>query len=288
MLKKGLVLLLTTYLFLLIIPTPYAKAIAPASAAEPANTSELQPAAAALLPVFQYLDTGIVTVQYDVKPDVKTKLLIQKDEEQRFYDLQPGQTSEAFPLQLGDGDYKLNILENLTDNQYKVVLRDSYSLELANPLEVYLGSVQNVLWDESMPFVAIARDLTKDAATDLEKVSILYQFVIENLEYDEAKANNPPANYLPDLTQIYQQSIGICYDYAALFAAMLRSIDIPTKLVMGDSAFVEQYHAWNEVYLQKTGEWVTIDTTVDATWLRTNSPFEMIKNAEDYSVKYYY
>lgn len=139
-----------------------------------------------------------------------------------------------------------------------------------------------------MPLVAVALELTADATSDLEKVSKVHQFVIEHLEYDEAKAANPPANYLPNLTTILEQGTGICYDYAAMFAGMLRSLDIPTKLVMGDSTFVEQYHAWNEVYIEETGEWLTIDPTVDASWLRSNVAFEMIKNKTDYVSKFEY
>ncbi|MGN7382731.1 transglutaminase-like domain-containing protein [Paenibacillus sp. SAFN-117] len=54
----------------------------------------------------------------------------------------------------------------------------------------------------------------------------------------------------------------MCYGYSSLFAAMLRSVGIPAKLVMGHSQYVTEYHAWNEVYLNN--EWVTIDTTIDS------------------------
>ncbi|WP_010276923.1 transglutaminase-like domain-containing protein [Paenibacillus senegalensis] len=278
MLKKSFILMLTTCLLFLVTPTLYAKAVAP----------EQQAVAPASNPVFQYRDPGFVNVQYDVKPGLKTKLLIQKGDEKRFYDLQFDQASEVFPLQLGNGDYQISVLENVTDNQYRFVLRDSYTLNLDDPTQVYLGSIQNVNWDDSMPFVVAARELTKHATTDMEKISILYQFIIENIEYDEVKAANPPANYLPKLTEIYEQGTGICYDYASLFAGMLRSIGIPTKLVMGDSAFVKQYHAWNEVYLQETNEWLIIDTTVDAAWLKANTAFEMIKSHTDYTTKLEY
>ncbi len=47
---------------------------------------------------------------------------------------------------------------------------------------------------------------------------------------------------------------------------MLRSIDIPTKLVMGYKNDIEKYHAWNEVYLD--GKWINLDTTYDSAYVQ--------------------
>ena len=46
---------------------------------------------------------------------------------------------------------------------------------------------------------------------------------------------------------------GICFDYAALMAAMLRSQRIPTKLQVGYAG--EAYHAWISCYVDEIG-WV--------------------------------
>ncbi len=46
---------------------------------------------------------------------------------------------------------------------------------------------------------------------------------------------------------------GICFDYAALMSAMLRSQRIPTKLEVGYSGDV--YHAWISCYVDEIG-WV--------------------------------
>ena len=52
----------------------------------------------------------------------------------------------------------------------------------------------------------------------------LYQYIIDNIEYDSAKVYNLMYDYLPDIEKTYLEEKGICYDYASLFAAMLRSI----------------------------------------------------------------
>ena len=50
---------------------------------------------------------------------------------------------------------------------------------------------------------------------------------------------------------------GICFDYAALVAAMLRAQNIPTKLVVGTVSPGDLSHAWNLVYTKERG-WIAI------------------------------
>ncbi len=73
-------------------------------------------------------------------------------------------------------------------------------------------------------------------------------------------------------SDVLKSKVGVCRDYAILFAALARSSGIPCKVVSGliytDGAFY--YHAWVECY---TGQWVPFDATlnsdfVDATHLK--------------------
>ena len=59
--------------------------------------------------------------------------------------------------------------------------------------------------------------------------------------------------YLPNVDDTLKSGKGICFDYAALMSAMLRSQRIPTKLEVGYAG--EVYHAWISVYLTGTG-WI--------------------------------
>ena len=54
---------------------------------------------------------------------------------------------------------------------------------------------------------------------------------------------------------------GICFDYCALFSAMLRAQGIPTKLVIGKVQPEGITHSWSQVYLD--GKWKWMDTTMD-------------------------
>lgn len=67
---------------------------------------------------------------------------------------------------------------------------------------------------------------------------------------------------------------------------MLRSVNIPTKLVMGYSSYVTVYHVWNEVMLN--GNWVIIDTTVDAGFYKSKKSVSMIKSTSKYNAEKYY
>jgi transglutaminase-like putative cysteine protease len=78
---------------------------------------------------------------------------------------------------------------------------------------------------------------------------------------------------------------GICYDYASLMCAMLRSQGIATRMIHGNTP--QGYHAWNEVYMDGQGwvvvagfswnelggaSWVRFDTTfAAAAWQQTTS-----------------
>ena len=82
---------------------------------------------------------------------------------------------------------------------------------------------------------------------------------MNNISYDRVLASSITSGelkaYIPNPDRTLSTGKGICYDYAALMAAMLRSQGIPTRLIMGQVP--QGYHAWNEVYLQGTG-WVII------------------------------
>ena len=67
------------------------------------------------------------------------------------------------------------------------------------------------------------------------------------------------SGYLPDVDETLSSGKGICFDYAALMAAMLRAHDIPTRLAIGNVDPEGILHAWNQIYID--GKWVWMDAT---------------------------
>jgi len=126
---------------------------------------------------------------------------------------------------------------------------------------------------------------------------VIYRYVVKSLSYDYDKAATVQSGYLPDLDAVLAAGKGICFDYAALMTAMLRSQGIPCKLVVGYAG--TEYHAWISVWSEETG-WV--DGVVyfnGTTWQRMDPTFmsasggsqtivNFIKNDANYTVKYLY
>jgi transglutaminase-like putative cysteine protease len=252
------------------------------------NTSVLAAVSVQASPFdFSDVQNGKVTVSYTSSSIKHIKLLIQKDDRKYFYDISSDGSSDSFTLQMGPGKYTFSILENTTENTYRFVVKKTFYVSEISEISTFLNSVQNIYWNNDMKAVIKAGELTKDKKTAIEKVRSVYNYIIENIRYDRTKLSNVSSGYIPDIENTFETKTGICYDYSALFAAMLRSQGIPAKLVTGHSPYVSGYHAWNEVYLEETNEWVMIDTTVDAA-MKDLENIQMIKPLGDFTIRYIY
>jgi transglutaminase-like putative cysteine protease len=137
--------------------------------------------------------------------------------------------------------------------------------------------------------------MLSDTATDLEALEAIYDYVVQNITYDEVKAETVEAGYLPDVDETLATGTGICFDYAALMTAMLRSRDIPCRLVIGYSGDIK--HAWIDVYIRSVGwvdqaisfdgdTWTRMDPTFDANSEQSEDIRNYIGNDENYTVQY--
>ena len=187
------------------------------------------------------------------------------------------------PLQLGNGNYQVLVFENITGTRYRQVKSKNIKAEIKNPLDVYLAAIQTVNWDPDMKVIKKAAELTKGLKTDKEKIVAIYNFIVDYFSYDYDKLNNVETTYVPDIEEIYKIKKGICYDYSAVFAAMLRSQGIPAKLIKGYTDLVKGYHAWNEVYLAEEDRWILIDSTYDSIMKKAKKKFTMEKDIKKYN-----
>ena len=203
---------------------------------------------------------------------------------------------EAFPLSGGDGNYHIDILEHAYDNMYAVAFSQDISVTLNDEFRPYLYPNQYVWFTQDYKAVSYAASLSEKSSNDLDYVEQVYSYVIENISYDEELAQNVQADYLPDIDRTMDTKKGICFDYASLMSAMLRSQGIPTKLVVGYSG--DAYHAWISVYLTEIGwidniiefdgrEWSLIDPTLAAN-NSSKSVAKYVGDGSNYTVKYSY
>ena len=232
------------------------------------------------------LEDGIVTLSYSA--DARLKVIVEKDGQQMIYDLRNDGKAESFPLQMGNGSYNISILENVIDKKYKYITTKQVELELDDEKKVFLTSIQNIYWNDSMDAIAKADEITKGLKSDNAKIKAVYDYIINNVDYDYSKISTLPSNYVPNIDNTIASGKGICYDYSSLFAAMLRSRGIPVKLVKGYSKNVNGYHAWNEVYDSEAGKWITLDTTYDAELKAAGRAYSMIKETAHYSKVFEY
>lgn len=207
-----------------------------------------------------------------------------------------GSDYNTFPLTGGNGDYTLKVYEWVVDNSYALAFSKDLSVSLSDEFKPFLYPNQYVWFTGDSQVVALGRELSDQSADDLDYVQNSYYYVIRNISYDNDKAENTPTDYVPDIDTILEEKKGICFDYASLMAALLRSQSIPTKLEVGYSG--EAYHAWISVYLTESGwvdniiefdgkDWVLMDPTLAAN-NSSKAVAKYIGDGSKYTVKYSY
>lgn len=162
-------------------------------------------------------------------------------------------TYTAMPLSAGDGSYIVDVYEQIEGDMYSNILSDVVDVTLDNEFTPFLYSNQFVYFTEDTRAVAKGNELAAGCADDLAITTQIYNFVVDNTEYDYDKAASVTSPYYPDVDETMDTGKGICFDYSALMCAMLRTQGIPCKLNIGYANDV--YHAWISVYLQSVG-WV--------------------------------
>ncbi len=160
---------------------------------------------------------------------------------------------DVYPLSEGSGTYKIGVYENLHDDQYAAAFTQSVNVTLKDEYSMFLYPNAYVDFNEASLAVAKGRELASSANSDLEVVQNVYHYIISNVTYDYDKAATVQSGYLPVVDETLTTGKGICFDYASLMGAMLRSQRIPTRLEIGYAG--TEYHAWISVYTPETG-WV--------------------------------
>ena len=141
--------------------------------------------------------------------------------------------------------------------------------------DVSLINGQATLWD--VDTVKLADEICADCDTDEEKVKSIYEWMIQNFEYDYDC--NPVIQYF-NVRKTLSTRKGICYDFSHLFAALCRSQNISCYVVDGDKRDNAQYHhTWNQVYFEDS--WWDIDVTFDIVQNKNQGEFYGIRAIDD-------
>lgn len=203
-----------------------------------------------------------------------------------------------YPLSGGSGAYQVSVLESvdIEEDLYAVTFSEEVDVSLSSEFAPFLTPNCYVDYQEDSKCVDQGASLCRECVSDLDAVSCIYDYVIHHISYDDAKAQNVAYGYTPNPDETLESGKGICFDYASLMTAMLRSQRIPTKLEVGYSGDV--YHAWISCFIDEIGwvdgiiqfdgkSWTLMDPTL-ASNNKSSDVKKFIGDGSKYVVKYTY
>lgn len=177
---------------------------------------------------------------------------------------------------LATGEKRISILDNLTVYNRMEQLIDAGKVKkisnglLKNVTATKISYYNGVTLDEGVKSnVSIdnrAIEIAKKVNTDREKAKAIYTWVGSNIKYDDNKAikvMNEQTGYESGAISAFRDKSGICFDYACLYTAMTRAVNLKSRIIIGEAFNGNEFvsHAWNQVYLKDEGIWVNVDST---------------------------
>lgn len=241
---------------------------------------------------------GYVMVKYLESTSKRLKIIIQSPKGTKYtYNINKKGEWETFPLSNGNGNYTVTVYQNTSGSMYSTVYSTTLNVTLVDEFAPYLLPNQYVDYSTASKTVAKAKELTAGKTTDLQKIQAVYSWVVKNVKYDKQEAATVKSGYLPVVDEVLETKKGICFDYASLMAAMLRSQGIPCQLVVGYSG--KSYHAWINAYTIEDGwvnsviyfdgkTWKLMDPTYASTGRQGKAIMQYINNTANYQAKYLY
>ena len=193
-----------------------------------------------------------------------------------YYELFKVGEYETIPIVYGSGNYSIKLWRNTIDTKYQMKQEWKIPIQLESEQTPFLYPNQTVDYDASTKAIAYAFTLCQNETNDLKRIRVLYDYVVNNIKYDDDKKEATQNLYvIPVIDETFETNKGICFDYAALFAAMCRSQHIPCKVVVGNTKI--EYHAWVEVWLNGTG-WINPEVLFESdAWTRMDPTFAASK-----------
>ena len=210
------------------------------------------------------------------------------------YFISPGE-SAVIPFSSGSGNYQICCYQQIDGTQYAALFANTLEVSLENEFLPFLYPNQYVNFSPESEASKLALSMVSEDTSDVDALQAIYDYVTENLTYDYDLADAVESGYLPDVDATLESKKGICFDYAALTAAMLRSRDIPCKLQIGYSGTVK--HAWVSVYIRSKGwvdkavefsgdSWSRMDPTFDSNSDDEETIQQYIRNDDNYIVQF--
>lgn len=171
----------------------------------------------------------------------RLKLRVEKDGMTLTYDLNGEGDYEVFPLQLGSGSYAVTLYENVGAKKYAQQGGVTLDVSLNREDAAFLVPNQYVHYGELSPLVEKVGDLCNGLDEDAV-YKMVCDFMSSEFVYDFIRAVTISAGELPDADGCFEKRMGICQDLSAVTCAMLRTMGIPSRMIIGYAD--SNYHAW--------------------------------------------
>jgi len=244
---------------------------------------------------FSHTQDGYIMARYTGQTDKRLKFRVIGPTTTYTYNLPIDQWT-VFPLSDGSGSYQAALYINTHDSKYALVMTAQFEVELQDEFAPFLRPNQYVDYAAAPDTVKKGAELCAGLTHPLEKVAAVYDYAVDTLTYDYERAATVKSGYLPVLDDVLAEKKGICFDYAALMAAMLRSQEVPCKLVVGYAG--STYHAWISVWTEENGwvdgaiffdghMWKRMGPTFASSNYRSEEIMDFIEHGT-YTVKYLY
>ena len=204
----------------------------------------------------------------------RLKLRVEKDGMTLTYDLNGEGTPEVFPLQLGSGSYAVSLYENVGGKKYAQQGAVNLDVTLNREDAAFLYPNQYVNYSQISPLVERALQIC-EGMDDMQAYQAVCELMQSEFAYDFIRALTVTAGELPDADGCYEKKMGICQDLSAVTAAMLRTLQIPARMMIGYAD--DNYHAWTQTIVD--GQEMFFDPTAALGGINT---------VTDYSVERYY
>ncbi len=213
----------------------------------------------------------------------RLKLLVTNGDMSYNYDMPGDGTPITAPINMDNGAYTFAIMRNTGGSNYVEIASTTADVKLTSESAPFTRPNMYCNYTDSSACVAKARELTSGAQNVGDAVKAVCTYIVDNVDYDADKAGKlkEVTGYVPNPDETFSTNKGICFDYASLGAAMLRSIGIPTKIVTGYVSPNDLYHAWIMVYID--GSWTSAQFSVNPqSWSRVDLTFAADSGNDSY------
>ena len=144
--------------------------------------------------------------------------------------------------------FKKSYEVSITKGDNNTYLKNEYT-NIAN-LNTALQQIENVKKEI----------ISKCSGTDLKKIEIVHDWLIDNLEYDTTTQRDNSYN----IYGAFVEKKVVCEGYSKAFKVLMDELNIPCILVKGEGTNTQgqtEKHMWNYVFLNQ--KWYAIDVTWD-------------------------